>query len=224
MILDPFLEGMKQAGAEIELFYNYQLNIKPCCGKFACWTNPDGQCIQNDDMATLIPKVAKADLIVYGTPVYLDGMTGSLKTMIDRMIPLGKPFFEIRDDHCRHPKRDFVKRSQVALVSVCGFHELDNFDPLIQHMKAICKNIYAEYTGAILRPHIGAYSQLMNTDLTKDIPKAIENAGYELIQKGKMCQNTLESIQRELIPREQYVDITNDHFQKAIDSKKTKKS
>ncbi|WP_332882068.1 flavodoxin family protein [Methanosarcina horonobensis] len=29
LILNPFLEGMKEAGAEVELFYTKKLNINP---------------------------------------------------------------------------------------------------------------------------------------------------------------------------------------------------
>lgn len=35
-ILDPFLEGMKEAGAEVEVVYVSKLNIKPCVGCYAC--------------------------------------------------------------------------------------------------------------------------------------------------------------------------------------------
>lgn len=36
LILDPFLDGMKDAGADIELFYIRDLEIKPCTGEFNC--------------------------------------------------------------------------------------------------------------------------------------------------------------------------------------------
>jgi multimeric flavodoxin WrbA len=36
MILAPFLDGMKEAGAEIEIYYTKRLDIKPCQAEFAC--------------------------------------------------------------------------------------------------------------------------------------------------------------------------------------------
>ncbi len=39
MILAPFLEGMKESGAEVELFYTKKLNINPCLGDFRCSTD-----------------------------------------------------------------------------------------------------------------------------------------------------------------------------------------
>ncbi len=36
-ILDPFLEGMREAGAEVDLVYTKKLDINPCHGEFNCW-------------------------------------------------------------------------------------------------------------------------------------------------------------------------------------------
>jgi multimeric flavodoxin WrbA len=43
-ILTPFLDGMGEAGTEIELFYTKQLDIKPCQGEFKC--RIEGKCFQ----------------------------------------------------------------------------------------------------------------------------------------------------------------------------------
>lgn len=54
-ILTPFLEGMKEAGANVELFYTAKLNIGPCNGDMSCWFVNPGTCVQNDDMKMLLP-------------------------------------------------------------------------------------------------------------------------------------------------------------------------
>ncbi|MCK4722400.1 MAG: flavodoxin family protein [Dehalococcoidia bacterium] len=51
LILEPFLEGLKETGAEVELFYTRKLDIKPCQGGFICWNKTPGECWQKDDMA-----------------------------------------------------------------------------------------------------------------------------------------------------------------------------
>jgi multimeric flavodoxin WrbA len=35
-VLAPFLDGMREAGASVELFYAKRLNVKPCMGEFYC--------------------------------------------------------------------------------------------------------------------------------------------------------------------------------------------
>jgi len=86
LILNPFLEGMKEAGSQVELFYTRKLNVNPCTGEFNCWLKTPGKCYQNDDMNILYPKIDSADVIVFATPVYVDGVTGPMKNLIDRML------------------------------------------------------------------------------------------------------------------------------------------
>ena len=83
-ILNPFLDGMRDAGADVELFYTKQLKIEPCCGLFNCFMVTPGSCTQMDDMQTLIPKLRDADVWVLATPVHLDGVSGPMKNFIDR--------------------------------------------------------------------------------------------------------------------------------------------
>ena len=77
MILDPFLEGMKEAGADVDLHYTRNLKIGPCNGDMSCWFKNPGKCGQVDDMQMLLPKLKDADVIVWASPVYYAGVHGS---------------------------------------------------------------------------------------------------------------------------------------------------
>jgi multimeric flavodoxin WrbA len=218
LILNPFLEGMKEAGAEVELFYTRKLNINPCTGEFNCWLKTPGKCYQNDDMNILYPRIDAADVIVFATPVYADGVTGPMKNLMDRIIPLVQPFFELRDDHCRHPVRGEAKVRKLVLVSNCGFWEKDNFDPLIVHMKAICKNLSAEFSGALLRPHGEAMPGMLEMGAPiGDIFEAAKEAGRQLVKEEKMSQETLDIVSRELLPRDMYIQI-DQHVQQTLEA------
>ena len=80
-------EGLRKAGAEVERRDLYRLEINPCLGCFSCWSRTPGECVQDDDMRPLLAEVARSDLLVLATPVYVDGMTGPMKTFLDRLIP-----------------------------------------------------------------------------------------------------------------------------------------
>lgn len=219
LILNPFLEGMEEAGAEVELFYIRKLKINPCRGDFICWVKTPGQCWQKDDMQMLYPKLKKADIYVFATPVYVDGVTGPMKNLIDRIIPLAQPFFELREGHCRHLARGNPKHGKVVLVANCGFWEMDNFDPLLVHIKAICKNADREFAGALLRPHGEALRPMMEMGISlDDIFAAAKDAGRQLIRDGKMSPGTLNTISRELMPLETYFKAANETFQQALES------
>lgn len=91
-ILTPFLEGLREAGADVELFCTKEMEIRPCLGDLACWVKTPGTCCRKDDMQALLGKLAQADLWVLATPVYVDGMAGPLKNLVDRLIPMIYPF------------------------------------------------------------------------------------------------------------------------------------
>ena len=219
LILNPFLEGMKNAGTEIELFYTRKLDIKPCTGEFHCWIKHPGECYQKDDMQMLYPKIVEADILVFATPVYVDGISGPMKDLLDRTVALVEPFFELRGGHCRHPIRKRLVGGKLVLVSNSGFWELDNFDPLIVHMKALCKNFSREFAGALLRPHGPALKPIKNMGLpVDDVLEAAKDAGVQLIQEGKIATETLKTISRELLPLENYIKNVNKGFEKALAS------
>lgn len=58
LILNPFLEGLREEGVEVELFYTMKLKVNPCFGDRNCWTKTPGKCGQKDDMSMLLPKVS----------------------------------------------------------------------------------------------------------------------------------------------------------------------
>ena len=218
-ILSPFLEGMSDAGADVELYYTKKLKVKPCQGEFNCWLKTPGKCFQEDDMNDLYPKLISADILVFATPVYVDGVSGPMKNLMDRMIPVVQPLFELRDGHCRHLVREgHNPDGKLVLVSNSGFWEMDNFDPLIVHMKAACKNMSREFAGALLRPHGEAIQVVLEMGMSlDDIFDAAREAGRQLVTEGKMSAETLDTISRELMPLDMYMAGANHSFQQELD-------
>jgi multimeric flavodoxin WrbA len=223
LILTQFLDGMKLAGAEVELFYTKKMKINPCLGEYNCWFKTPGVCSQKDDMQELVPKLMEADVLVFATPLYVDGMTGPMKNLLDRAIPIGDPVIEIRDGHCRHIGRKIVKEGKLVLVSNCGFWELDNFDPLVAHMKAVSSNLGRQFAGALLRPHGPALKAMMDRGMpVHDVLDAAREAGRQLVAAGRMKPDTLKIVSRELLPMEMYVNIANQYAQDRLSASGSK--
>lgn len=74
LILNPFLDGMCEAGADVDLFCVKELEIHRCQGEQNYWFNAPGTCFQKDDMQTLLPALRDADVWVWGTPLYCEGL------------------------------------------------------------------------------------------------------------------------------------------------------
>ncbi len=209
-MLDTFEEGIREAGSDVTRINVYKQSIQACQGCFTCWTKTPGECIQEDDMKALLPLVAQSDILALATPVYVDGMTGPIKTFLDRLIPLLKGRVELRDDHIRHIVREDVKRSRVVLLSASGFAELDNFDPLISHVKAATRNLGREYAGEILVPSgwFLKYSKAMDEAMG-----IVRSAGIELVEKGSVPSGLSSKIHN-LVSRDEVVDALNSHYGK----------
>jgi multimeric flavodoxin WrbA len=171
-------------------------------------------------MQMLIPKLAQADIWVFASPVYVDGITGPMKNLIDRMIPLMDSFMELQDGHCRKYPREGVKRGKAVLVSSCGFWEMDNFDPLIVHMKAICMNFAREFSGALLRPHAPVLMKAVEggRENANNILEAVKEAGCQLVKDGAMATETLNIVSSDLLPIEKYIQASNRGYQQAVES------
>ncbi len=194
-ILNPFLEGMKEAGAIVDLFYTRQLNIGACNGDMSCWFRNPGRCGQKDDMQMLYPKFEEADVIVWATPVYFSGVTGPLKNLMDRQLPLHVPGVP--------PK----KKQKVVLVSSCGAWDIHAFDPLLVQMKAIYSRPgEVEFVGALLRPGAEAI-RFMPESAVKDILDAAKEAGRQLATRGSISEELLKTISRPLMAEDEYMKM-----------------
>jgi multimeric flavodoxin WrbA len=169
-------------------------------------------------MASILPKL-DADILVFAAPVYLDGIPGPLKTFLDRTIPLMEPFFEIRDGHTRHPARGKTPdNGKIVLISNCGFWEMDNFDPMLQHLKAFAKNAHREFAGALLRPHGIVLKNMIRAGRADDVIAAAKEAGRQLVRQGKINNETLKTISRELMPVQTFLETANAGIRRALDA------
>jgi len=207
-ILSPFLAGMRDAGADVEQFYTKHQRIEPCCGLFNCFMVTPGRCTTEDDMQMLVPKLRDADVWVLATPVHLDGMSGPMKNFVDRLLPLIDPRLEIRDGHTRHVLRPGHKWGKVVLVSTCGLSEIDNFDPLIVHLKAACKNLGREFAGAVLRPQSSGMLDTSDGKLD-DVFAAARDAGRQFVSTGTMSSVTLAAVAREILTNDAFMANAN---------------
>jgi hypothetical protein len=87
---------------------------------------------------------------------------------------------------------------------------MDNFDPLLVHMRAICKNLNWEFAGALLRPHGPAFKAMADKGApVNDILRAAKDAGRQLISGDSILPQTLATIGRPLMSLEDYIKRAN---------------
>lgn len=81
--------GAESAGAEVESYYLHGMNIQACDACDFCQGEADIDCVIEDDMQLLYPKIREADAIVYASPIYWFTISAQLKLFMDRCYSLG---------------------------------------------------------------------------------------------------------------------------------------
>ena len=83
------LEGAAAQGAQTELFHLYDLDFKGCTSCFACKTRGGksyGRCAMQDGLTPVLDKIATADALVVGSPVYFGSVTGETRSFMERLL------------------------------------------------------------------------------------------------------------------------------------------
>ena len=208
ILLNALVEGMREAGAEVEVVNLREKTVKHCIGCFTCWTKTPGVCVHKDDMTNeLYPKWLESDLAVYATPLYHYTMNATMKAFIERTLPVVQPFFEQDDEKSSHPMRH--EPPKAVFLSVAGFPEPAVFDQLsswVNFLYGRSEVLLAE----IYRP---AAESMVNPGLEeklRDILDATRQAGRELVESSAVSSGTMARITQVIVEdREIIAKIAN---------------
>ena len=88
ILADQVASGARESGAAVESFDLHALNIHPCDACDFCQGAAEAECVINDDMQMLYPKLRAADAIVIATPIYWFTLSAQAKLCIDRWYAL----------------------------------------------------------------------------------------------------------------------------------------
>ena len=196
LMLNHLVNGMREAGADVETVNLREKNIKNCVGCFTCMTKTPGKCVLKDDMTQdLFPRWLESDLVIYATPLFHHTVNATMKTFIERTWPICEPFLVEKEGRWFHPLRR--KHPGVVVLSVCGFPAMSAFGGLTHYVKFLFEaqeegRVWAE----IYRP--GAESMYSTVEKQKDILDATTQAGKELVETHRVSPETLARIEQPL--------------------------
>ena len=97
-LLEKALAGAASKGAATELFHLYDLDFKGCKSCFGCKTKGGasyGRCAVKDDLTPILASIASADAILLGSPIYFWGVSGEMKSFLERLM---FPFYIYKKD------------------------------------------------------------------------------------------------------------------------------
>jgi multimeric flavodoxin WrbA/putative sterol carrier protein len=193
-----FVSGCAAAGARIDIVKLVDFDIRDCSGCYACWTKTPGKCIHQDSMAELMIKYRSADLVVFASPLYIFSVTGIMKTFLDRLLPLLKPYLETDESgQSYHPDRYAEYGEQGFVVfSASGFPNVKgNFDGLESMFRAWDshnKNIHL--LGEFFLPAAEVMSLPIYADRKKMVGDACYEAGIQAVGNGEIDYRNMAKV------------------------------
>jgi multimeric flavodoxin WrbA len=117
-LAEQLAAGARAAGAQVESFYLHGLDIQACDACTMCQGVAGLNCVIEDDMQKLYPKLWEADAVVYASPIYWFSVSAQLKLVMDRCFGMG--------DETEEPAHHALAGKRIGVILTYGGD--DSFD------------------------------------------------------------------------------------------------
>jgi FMN-dependent NADH-azoreductase len=177
VMVSAFLKGSEKAGAETINIFLSEKDIQYCKGCYTCWNSTPGECIIDDDMASVISSLKNANVIILATPLYFNNVSGTLKVFIERLTATGNPH-AVKDDLSKEEK--IIPK--LILISNCGFPIKSQFDIVSLWIKRLALMMQTEVIAEIYATE-GKYLSRPDEEhftKTEEYLKLLELCGEEI--------------------------------------------
>ena len=207
-LVEKALEGAASiSGVKTDLYEMAGKKFHHCMGCLKC--SKQGACIFKDDLQPFIKKWMEADAIIWGAPVYVMGIPGSMKAAIDRLVCSTR-------GHWRYLGQDSPRYNKVCGVLAVGYHRHGGQESVLTYLinqahLMNCLVVSGDVTGDI-ESYIGASAWTMgNEDLkNKDGVLTDERGIATALNVGKRVAETVKIVKAGInslssrLPKEYY--------------------
>jgi multimeric flavodoxin WrbA len=173
-LLEKFVEGAQQAGAEVKTLTACGLKIEGCRHCDACLAK--GRCQVQDDMQGVYRELEEADRIVIASPLQFMSVPSQLKALIDRCQALWARKYILKI-----PPLGDARERKGFLISVGGRRTIPHlFEAELVTIKTLFRSLDILYFGDLLIPGIEGVGDILK------YPEALEKAleeGRRLVEK-----------------------------------------
>jgi multimeric flavodoxin WrbA len=133
-MLKSALEGAESVGAKTKLVHLYDYNYQGCTSCFSCkkkGNSGNGLCAVRDDLRELLEEVLESEVLLLGSPIYLDDVTGAMRSFLERLL-----FPSISYDE--FGKSTFTRQVSCGLIFTMGCPEKavvsNHYDVLFENL------------------------------------------------------------------------------------------
>lgn len=143
VLVQAALTAAGEAGAAAAAVSLGGLRLGECDGCHACWQGK--QCPRRDDINELYPRLAAADAVLFGTPVYWYGPTGLMKLLLDRLV-----YFNC-EEH-----RPQVRGTRAGLIVPCEEEDPAAAALVVELFRRSLEYLEMEFVGSLIAPGVTA--------------------------------------------------------------------
>ncbi len=163
LLADSFLAAAEEAGALTEKIFLYRANIGPCIECGSCDEN--GECVLQDDMVQIYPKILQADIIVVSSPIFFYNISSRTQALVERSQAMWVRKYVLKQVQNQDTKR------QGVFLSVGATRGKLLFDGVIRVMRYYFDAIDTRFTAGLFIRGVEKKGQI------KEHPWAIKRAG-----------------------------------------------
>jgi multimeric flavodoxin WrbA len=210
-LLDKLAEGVRQAGGQFTTVVLADRRITPCAACEKCHS-PESylHCVyeEADDVAAIFAEMRAADILIYATPVYVFGLTGRMKTFLDRFNgTAGTGELRVTDSGLFFGTIDEgIYSKPTVVLTLCGNVEPDTIAGVVGYFKTFCRFLDAPLVGVLARKSAGLLEPAKAGDQTAVTPAiaavldAYVEAGRQLAAAGRIEPATEKKANRHILP------------------------
>lgn len=138
LLTDAFIEGAQSEGAEVEKILLDEFDIRPIGPVGDDW-EMRSDIRADDDARVILEKMAAADIVVFSSPVYWQGVTAQMKCLIDRQSAY----------YVAPWLREGMKASGFFVITAWGAPNEDQSHWVTEPVKFWARNYGAKYLGEV---------------------------------------------------------------------------
>ena len=203
LLLDKLAEGAAACGVEFEtvVLAEQKINRWLACD-FCNKPTMFGRCVHDgqDDGKAIFERIRVADIIVYGSPVYVFGVTGLLKTFMDRFNCTGTEpgLCMTKSGLIFHHVDKKVIGKPIVVMTLCANIEQETVKNTLAYFQTFARYTDAPIVGTLVRK-MAMQLEKQEDPLVQEVLSAYVQAGRELALGGKIGRSTEKAAAKPLL-------------------------
>lgn len=204
LLLDKMAEGAVALGAEFETVVLAEKKINTCiacgvCGKVKTM----GHCIYEleDDVKSIFDLMRAAEIVIYGSPVYVFGVTGRLKTFMDRFNCTGTGTGLVLSEKglIFHHADKAVIGKPLVILTLCANIEPETVKNTLAYFSTFASFTDAPVVGTLVRKMSMLLEEEKDSPRVQEVLNAYVQAGAELARQGRISSSTERKANQSLL-------------------------